>query len=77
MENEIKPVKCGCGGEAYVITNDFEQSFVVCHKCTICTVTYNSKAEAIEAWNRAMGADVRLYISDGYTQAKTGSKNHG
>lgn len=28
---------------------------VECNKCGICTCEYDTEAEAIEAWNRAMG----------------------
>lgn len=58
--HEIKPVRCGCGGEAKI---DKIQSVkgnrysMICQKCLISTAyKYNTEAEAIEAWNRAMGA---------------------
>ena len=53
-----KPVNCGCGGEANVISPFMHTDIylVECNECGICTSSYNTKAEAIEAWNRAMGA---------------------
>ena len=60
MTDELKPVRCGCGGEA--VANDYidrlenkTEHFVHCVKCGICSADYDTKAEAIEAWNRAMG----------------------
>lgn len=60
MSKELKPVKCGCGGEAKVITKlvsfaPVERKRVFCSKCYISTEWMKSEAEAITAWNRAMG----------------------
>lgn len=55
MSDELEPVRCGCGGEAK-IDHYIETYFVYCKKCQIITLMYDSKAEAIEAWNKAMGA---------------------
>ena len=60
MTDEMKPVRCGCGGEAEVIKHTFHgasPSYGV--ECTNCHAEswqfYSTEAEAIEAWNRAMG----------------------
>ena len=60
MTEELKPVPCGCGGEA--LANDYldrddckVKHFVHCVKCGICSADYDTEAEAITAWNRAMG----------------------
>jgi hypothetical protein len=81
MTDELKPVPCGCGGEAKVISYLSREYckmayYVRCENCGTETDDLHSEAEAVTAWNRAMGADDRLYIPDGYTQVKTGSKNH-
>lgn len=61
--NELKPVRCGCGGEAelkhycYSYGDDDQYYYVWCQRCDIQTKTYRTEAEAIEAWNRAMGID--------------------
>ena len=61
MTDELKPVRCGCGGEAkvrtYIRTDHIEDPYhyVQCDECRISTVLYLTEAEAIEAWNRAMG----------------------
>lgn len=61
MENEIKPVKCGCGGEAqYEAYENYNfgsyiAHIMICDKCGMRTAEWPSEAEAIEAWNRAMG----------------------
>ena len=56
MTDELKPARCGCGGEAEVLHPSYTYCMVVmCHKCGIKTPYMNSEAEAIEAWNRAMG----------------------
>ena len=56
MTDELKPVRCGCGGEAKIIHSDYRNS-VYCTACGIQTCYYATEAEAITAWNRAMGAD--------------------
>ena len=59
---ELKPVRCGCGGEAwtdYIIGEPSEGVgwFVCCKNCEIqLPPEYDTEAEAITAWNRAMGA---------------------
>ena len=61
MSNELKPVRCGCGGE--VVVGHIEKTsylpkdrwYIGCPKCDICTGLYDTEAEAIEAWNTAMG----------------------
>lgn len=51
---ELKPVRCGCGGEAK--TWKYEKAWeVMCAKCYTRTDLFMTEAEAIEAWNRAMG----------------------
>lgn len=61
MSEELKPVRCGCGGEAsvdYFIGEPSEGASyeVYCRKCEIHTMTYDTMTEAITAWNKAMGA---------------------
>ena len=61
MNKELKPVRCGCGGEPVV--GHIEKTrylpkdrwYIGCPKCDICTGLYDTEAEVIEAWNRAMG----------------------
>ena len=60
---ELKPVRCGCGGEANItilhwdIIEDYDAPtyLVECENCEISTKNYDTEAEAIEAWNLAMG----------------------
>ena len=64
MTNELKPVNCGCGGEAKVdwtVINGAYMAGVVCQKCGTKTTSFYDRddkdkviAEAITAWNRAM-----------------------
>ena len=67
MSEELKPVRCGCGGEAKVESANGYDPFaekkkpnlwygVICRKCKIQTKSYYTEAEAIQAWNKAMGA---------------------
>ena len=54
MTEELKPVRCGCGGKAKV-----DEWIDVCEvRCPYCGISIRRifKDEAIEAWNRAMGA---------------------
>lgn len=80
MSDELKPVRCGCGGEAEVtIDGNGEMTGVAikCKNCGITTAYYlDDMQKAITAWNRAMGADKRIFIPDGYVREKIGGKNH-
>ena len=67
MTDELKPVRCGCGGEPYLKYDDGAYS-VMCTKCGIETKGYcdhfdnfrSAKEYATKAWNRAMGVDRKL-----------------
>lgn len=57
-----KPVKCGCSGESRIYSWNEEDDGVqsihyhaICMKCGIETNAYDTEAEAITAWNKAMG----------------------
>ena len=55
--SEVKPVRCGCGGEAKAWEFMNGKWFVKCMKCAIGQMlAYPSEAEAVAAWNTAMGA---------------------
>ena len=58
--NNLKPVRCGCGGEVEVHIMGHEmtkaQYYINCEKCDTRTWFYDTEAEAITAWNKAMGA---------------------
>ena len=61
MTDELKPVRCGCGGEAVLCESDKYDSFdftymIYCKACGISSDVYDTEAEAIQAWNTAMGA---------------------
>ena len=63
---QSKPVRCGCGGKGdiHFIGNTsigeyqkfIGKYFICCEECGIKTSICKSKKEAIEAWNKAMGA---------------------
>jgi DNA-directed RNA polymerase subunit RPC12/RpoP len=60
MTDELKPVNCGCGGEAFthILGNEIAKGYyIACDECGTKTKVFGYEAEAIEAWNRAMGAD--------------------
>lgn len=78
MTDELKPVNCGCGGEA--VANDYidryenkTEYFVHCVKCGICSADYDTEAEAVQAWNRAMGAKDINVPRKGKWQRRKGS----
>ena len=57
MTDEMKPVNCGCGGEAKIIHCDYygdKRTSVYCTDCGIQTGYYPTETEAVTAWNRAM-----------------------
>lgn len=55
MTDELKPVKCGCGGGALVLHRVEHGYYVRCRDCFTRTDYKVTEAEAISAWNRAMG----------------------
>ena len=57
MTNELTPVHCGCGGEAFSGEVRFwgRCYTVQCSECGIETKPHPTEAEAVTAWNRAMG----------------------
>lgn len=56
MSEELKPVRCGCGGEAEPYAWVYGSYSVHCLSCGIETVNCKTPEEAIRTWNRAMGA---------------------
>lgn len=60
MNEELKPIKCGCGGEAFShfipLMGNLPSCFIYCKKCGIKTIPFQTESEAITAWNKAMGA---------------------
>ena len=58
-----KPVNCGCGGKAIVNRNAPNWTVIYCEKCGIRLNNFDTEAEAITAWNIAMGAK-DINISD-------------
>ena len=57
--SELKPVCCGCGEKVAVlfgVDKGHEYYIVKCWGCGTQTVKKRHKAEAIQAWNKAMGA---------------------
>ena len=51
-------VPCGCGGKAetHELYGDFSGTYMTdCKKCATGTTQYNTKKEAQDAWNTAMG----------------------
>ena len=63
MTDELTPVRCGCGGEAKTILYEsYGLPPVYLTHCLVCgmsTRAFDTKAEAITAWNRAMGVKDR------------------
>ena len=56
----MKPVRCGCGGEVWAFmtlyAENTERPYICqCRNCFTRTGGYPTEAEAVMAWNRAMG----------------------
>ena len=67
MSEELKPVNCGCGGESVVRERVYGGYEVYCSRCFITTDDCETETEAIQAWNRAMGAGKsEIAITKGY-----------
>lgn len=62
MTDELKPVRCGCGGEAKINQTSETGFAVYCERCVIHTGLYHHKEDAIEAWNTAMGTNARTLV---------------
>lgn len=72
MTDELKPVKCGCGGPTkidYICIETYSHEHdcqvvepvyrVFCKQCGISTpCAYPTEADAVTAWNRAMAGNV-------------------
>ena len=57
------PVTCGCGGEVIVDQTDgYDEYQVYCPKCFMSSGTFNTEAEAIEAWNKAMKNNIQISV---------------
>lgn len=56
MTDNLTPIRCGCGGEARSGKIYGDAWTVECTECGIQSGCFDTKAEAVEAWNRAMGA---------------------
>lgn len=54
MKDKTKPVRCGCGGSPVFMTRG-SATYLKCMKCGMESPKL-SKAEAMKAWNKAMGA---------------------
>lgn len=74
MTEELKPVRCGCGGEAdaHMLSHrGIECYYIRCEECGTKTAVHTTLTEAVTAWNRAMGK--RKYdvgVAKGYWMAK-------
>ena len=73
MSEALKPVRCGCGGEAYYEAYEnynfgsYIAQIMICEKCGMRTAEWPSEAEAIEAWNKAMGERTAKVVCNGTT----------
>lgn len=61
MTDKLTPVPCGCGGEAEVRKHTFYRALplyrVCCRNCGVSTPPMSIVDNAIDAWNKAMGAE--------------------
>ena len=74
MSDKLKPVNCGCGGNAAVLLGESTTYFEVkCCRCGTKTALKRTRNKAIETWNRAMTANadaLKLAYDEGYAKAK-------
>ena len=71
--SELKPVNCGCGGEAFAGEVRFwgRCYTVQCSECGIETKPHTTASEAVQAWNRAMSGNVVVYGNPDAPKSKT------
>ena len=63
MESELKPVRCGCGGEAYahlIGNSDAKGYYICCEECGIRTEIFETLTEAAKAWEKAFAKDINV-----------------
>ena len=54
--DKLQPFRCGCGGKAMLYVSPITtRCLLQCESCKIETAFYDTEAEAITAWNKAMG----------------------
>lgn len=66
----MKPINCGCGGEARVLHRVEKGYYVICRDCFTRTDFKVTESEAISAWNKAMSGNANVLKSEykrGYT----------
>ena len=80
MTDELKPVRCGCGGEVtikhywqYRYYDEAPYFYVWCQKCHIKTDGYDTEAEAITAWNRAMSGVAKSATTERTAKVEKGA----
>ena len=62
MSGELQPIRCGCSGDAIACDAPYGKWFVQCHNCKTGTKYFDTKEEAIETWNAAMGSNFRTLM---------------
>lgn len=65
MNDKLRLVHCGCGGEASIIDyqgDGYTSYYCYCIKCNIGTDLYETEEEAIEAWNKAMENNIQINV---------------
>ena len=86
-EAKLKPVRCGCGGEAKIECANGYDPFaekikpnlwygVICKKCKIQTKAFYTEAEAVTAWNLAMGERTAKVVEHDFCVTVEGLKLH-
>lgn len=74
----MKLVNCGCGGEAFVHIMGHEltktQYYINCEKCDTRTWFFDTEAEAVTVWNKAMGSTEKSSIVERIAKVETVEK---
>ena len=73
MSEELRPVRCGCGGRPIIEYGEDGICRVRCSFCLTGTVYHRNKSKAVQAWNRAMSAHtdaLKQAYKEGYVKAK-------
>lgn len=77
---ELKPVRCGCGGEAFthILGNEIAKGYyIACDECGTKTKVFGYEAEAVEAWNRAMSGSVQDCAENARCSERTAKVSKG
>ena len=78
--SDMKPVKCGCGGDAYAhLIGNTEATgyYICCEECGTKTAIFDTLKGASDAWEKAIGKEKDCAHCVSYDKVKGYCNNYG